>query len=141
MGFGEFTMTVVEALIGLIFLVGLVEGFVHFITRWLLKLRPRTEEMLGYGLSILFGFLLAFSADYHFLGYFGLEFKPYYMNWIISGAIIGAGTGFVQKKFDLMNLIPHIVSGIKIASQGKPPENNYPQTDEEYYAEMQKGGE
>lgn len=112
MSWGNLSVTVVQAFIGLIFLVGMVESIVKFINYTIFKLNERWEQVVGFVLSMILGFVVAMFADYNFLGYFDIVFRYNWMNWLTSGFIIGAGTGFLERKFDLINVIPHIASGI-----------------------------
>lgn len=124
MTIGSFSVTLVQAFIGLIFLVGMVEALIKFINYAILDMEEKTEQVLGYILSFTLGFFIAKFADYHFLGYFDIEFQHNWMNWLASGSIIGAGTGFLERKFDLINLIPHIVSGVSSNIKTKKTEND-----------------
>jgi hypothetical protein len=124
MTIGNLSMTVVQAFIGLIFLVGMVEAIVKFINYTVLKLDEKWEQVVGFVLSFILGFGVAMFADYNFLGYFDIDFQYNWMNWLTSGFIIGAGTGFLERKFDLINIIPHIASGVATSFRKSKPEDS-----------------
>lgn len=111
--------------IGLIFLIGMVESVVRFVEVKILHLSEEAEEVIGYILSIILGYFIAMYSDYRFLAFFGIEFYYGWMNWLASGALIGAGTGFVVKHFDILSTFLNAVSGLRgITFRTKDNNNN-----------------
>lgn len=102
--------------IGLIFLVKMVESLTEFILKYIFRVQEYKEHVFGYILSIIFGVSIAYYADYAFLSYFEIDFMYDMMDYVASGAIIGAGTKFIVNKLDLFGTVVSTFSGVRVFS-------------------------
>ena len=114
----EVFFSLVIPFVSLIFLVGLCESVVKFLLEEIIHLSDRTEQVIGYVLTAIFAFFIAMFGDYRFLNYLDVYFVTDWMDWGMSALIIAAGSGFLEKKFDFMNLIPGIIGGVQSTSVG-----------------------
>ena len=112
-------LSLIVPFIGLIFLVGLCESVVKFLLEEILRLDYKAEQVIGYILTGIIAYNIARFANYRFLAYLDIEFIYPWMDWLMSGLIIAAGSNFLEKKFDFMNKLPHIVGGVFASAKGE----------------------
>ena len=104
-------ISLVIPFIALIFFIGMGENLVQFIENLFSR---EIHNGLGFFLIFLIFFVLTFSADWAFFSYLDIEFSPYWMDYVMSSVVVAAGSKFLEKKFNIINSIPSVISGIRV---------------------------
>lgn len=129
-------MSLVIPFISLIFLVGLCESFIQFVLEELIHIGEKKEQVIGYILTGAFAYFISVFGDYRFLNYLDVYFTPGWLDWVFSALIIAAGSSFLEKKFDFMNLIPGVINGVSAGLQRRKndakPKPEIPYVDPNY---------
>ncbi len=129
-------LSLVIPFVSLIFLVGISESFVKFILEEILHMSDKTEQVIGYVLTALFAFFIAMFGDYRFLNYLDVYFSPHWLDWVFSALIIAAGSSFLEKKFDFINLIPGIIGGVQASARRvREPKNKKEELPQQGYVD------
>lgn len=104
-------VSLVIPFIALIFFIGMGENIVQFIENIINK-----EINNGTGFFIIFAifFMISFSGDWAFFSYLQIEFTPFWMDYVMSSALVAAGSKFLEKKFDIINSLPSVITGIRV---------------------------
>jgi len=97
--------------IALIFFIGMGENLVQFLEN---LFNREFHSGIGFFIIFLIFFGITFSGDWAFFSYFSIEFTPYWIDYIMSSVVVAAGSKFLEKKFNIINTIPSIITGIRV---------------------------
>lgn len=97
-----------------------------------------------------FGFLIVWVAAYfvvwvgdwrflHFLGYESVYTWGIWVEWGLSSLIIAAGSSRLEKKFDLINTIPAIITNIRTSRRTTSSSSTSTRTETEFETEIEPG--
>lgn len=111
--------------IAIIFFIGIIENIVEFITQ---GMRKNISNVVGFAISFILAFFICWAGDFNFFKYLYVDFFNPIMDWGMSALVISAGSGFLQRKFDIINTIPSVISGIRFQKPVKTePEEEPPE--------------
>ncbi len=104
--------------IALICFINMVENFVEWVDRIYRKINKKGKHMgivVAFFIIVSLSYLIAMLGNFRFFNYLDVYFTPHWLDWLMSAAVIGSGTGAMERKFSLMKKIPSVVSGVKSA--------------------------
>ena len=113
-------ISLVIPFIALIFLIGLQENLIQFLENLINKTIP---QGLAYVLIAFLSYFIAMFGDYRFFNYLAIYFAYDWMDWLMSALVIAAGSNFLQRKFDIINTIPSVITGLRVGSTKKSKNN------------------
>ena len=91
----------------------MIENLIEFISKSLCK---NIAQHIGFLISAVVAYLICFTGDFRFFEALDVYFINRHIDYTMSALVIAAGSGFLQRKFDLINTIPNLLTGIQISS-------------------------
>lgn len=99
--------------IALIFFIGMTENLVEFLTKTFHK---TISDYFAFLISAVLAYIICFLGDFRFFEALDVHFLNQHIDYVMSALVIAAGSGFLQRKFDIINTIPSVISGVQVAS-------------------------
>ncbi|SDZ19660.1 hypothetical protein [Tindallia californiensis] len=114
-------VSLVIPFIAMIFFIGMTENIVEELEN---LFNRKIHEAVGYFLVLVLAFAISMLGDYRFFEYLDVTFQYDWMDWMMSAFVIAAGSGFLEKKFDIINTIPSVISGVRINRSKKKDDHH-----------------
>ena len=114
---GEATVPLVIRFIALIFFVGMAENLTEFTNKILEKLFKKNkiiEDTGGFFITAAYAYLICMFGNFKFFEALDVHFLYDWMDWLMSALVTAAGSEFLVKKFNIMNQLPQVLSGIRV---------------------------
>lgn len=107
--------------IALIFFIGILENVSEAIENFT---NIRLPSWLGFLIIWIVAYFIVWVGDWRFMSFLGYESTKSWGIWVelgLSSGIIAAGSDKLQKKFNLIQTIPTILSNIRGISKTRDP--------------------
>lgn len=97
--------------IALIIFVGMGENLIQLIETLIKREFPAP---ISFSLLTAIFFLILRAGDWNFFSYLDIRFTPEWIGYAMSALMVAAGSKFLERKFDLINAIPSLITGIQV---------------------------
>ena len=110
-------ISLVIPFIALIFFIGMAETITIGIINVFKKI-PKLPNSYGFffafTVTLIGATTICYLGDFRFFSFLGVDFINKWVDYLFTGLVITKGSKFLKSRFDLVNQIPSIISGLRV---------------------------